>query len=98
MNGTDDYRKRANGNDYRRRVTELVERGWRIEAETGERVTLVRRNAGDPWIHLLLAVLTIWWLFGVPNLLYGAYNYLADSERTVVWKDGETPDSRSDAI
>jgi hypothetical protein len=31
---------------------------------------------------------------GVPNLLYGAYKFVADVERTVVWKDpaaGERP-------
>lgn len=81
---------------YRRRVTELVEAGWRIEAETADRVTLVNREVGSAAGHLLVAVLTIWWTMGVGNLLYGAYKYLADSERTVVWKDGpEEPDDRA---
>lgn len=73
--------------DYRRRVTELVESGWRIESESDDRVTLVDRQFGSATAHLLIAVLTIWWTMGVGNLLYGAYKYLADSERTVVWKD-----------
>lgn len=71
---------------YRREVTDLVEAGWRIEEETADRVTLVKRAYGDPGIHILIAVFTIWWAIGVPNLLYGAYKYLADSDRTIVWK------------
>lgn len=71
---------------YRRDVTEKVEAGWRIEEETAERVTLVKRTVGSPKAHLILAILTIWWAMGVPNLLYGAYKYVSDAERTVVWK------------
>lgn len=78
---------------FRREVTELVETGWRIESETPERVTLVKRNFGTAKNHLIIAVLTIWWLFGLPNVLYAAYKYFDDSERTIVWKDG--PEGRA---
>ena len=71
---------------YRQEVTAMVESGWRIEEETSDRVTLVRRDFGSPGVHLILAVLTIWWLMGVPNLLYAAYKYFTDSQRTIVWK------------
>ena len=77
----------AESESYRRRVTELVETGWRIESETPERVTLVRRNFGSVGTHLVIAVFTIWWLMGIPNLLYAAYKYLDDSDRTVIWKE-----------
>lgn len=70
----------------RREITELVESGWRIESETPERVTLVKRNFGSAQNHLIIAVFTIWWLLGIPNLLYAAYKYFDDSERTIVWK------------
>lgn len=71
----------------RREITELVESGWRIESETPERVTLVKRNFGSAQNHLIIAVFTIWWLLGIPNLLYAAYKYFDDSERTIVWKE-----------
>lgn len=59
-------------------------------------MTLVNREVGSAGGHLLVAVLTIWWTMGVGNLLYGAYKYLADSERTVVWKNGpDGPDERA---
>jgi len=69
------------------RHTAKVETGWRIEEETQDRVTLVQREFGDPGIHLLIAILTIWWAMGVPNLLYAAYRYFTSSQRTVIWKD-----------
>lgn len=74
-------------NTFRREVTELVEDGWHIESETPERVTLVMRNFGSAKNHLIIAVLTIWWLMGIPNVLYAAYKYFDDSERTIVWKE-----------
>jgi len=78
---------------YQRVVTEKVENGWRIDEETADRVVLVKRNLGSLTVHLLLVVLTFWWAMGLPNLLYGAYKYLADSERTVVSKTAAEDDA-----
>lgn len=72
---------------YQREVTAKVESGWKIEEETKDRVTLVKREFGSLGIHLIIAILTIWWAMGVPNLLYAAYKYVTDSQRTIVWKD-----------
>lgn len=83
----------VNDEAVRREITELVESGWRIETETPERVTLVRRNFGSAGVHALIAVFTIWWLMGVPNVLYAAYKYFNDSDRTVVWKDRAARDA-----
>lgn len=88
----------AQTNSYRDEVTAKVESGWRIEEETPDRVTLVRRDFGSPGIHLLIAIFTIWWSMGVPNLLYAAYKYFTASQRTVVWKQptaGDETDSRA---
>lgn len=77
----------AEADAFRREVTELVESGWRIESETPKRITLVKRNFGSARNHLIIALLTIWWLMGVPNVLYAAYKYFDDSDRTIVWKE-----------
>lgn len=78
----------APSDGYRREVTDLVEAGWRIESETQDRVTLVNRTFGTARTHLIIAVLTIWWLMGIPNILYAVYKYFEASERTIVWKNG----------
>lgn len=72
---------------YRQQFTRMIEAGWRVEEDTPDRVTLVKREYGSPGVHLVLAIFTIWWLLGVPNLLYAAYKYFTASKRTVVWKD-----------
>ena len=71
-----------------REIDDAIADGWQIESETPERVVLVRRNYGSLGVHLILAVLTGWWSFGVINLVYGGYKYLNDSQRRVL-RDGE---------
>lgn len=77
---------------YQSEVTQMVEAGWQIETETPERVTLVKRNFGSLAIHLIIAIVTLWWAMGIPNLLYAGYKYVADSERTIIWKEAEGSD------
>lgn len=72
---------------YQRAVTAKIEDGWQIEEETSDRVTLVKRNIGSLTVHLILALFTLWWAMGVPNLLYAAYKYFTDAERTIIWKE-----------
>ena len=74
-------------NSYRREVTNKVESGWKIEEDTRDRVTLIKREFGSPGVHIIIAILTIWWAMGVPNLLYAAYKYYTGSQRTIVWKN-----------
>lgn len=82
---------------YKREVTDLVKAGWRVEEETHDRVTLVNRTVGSARMHLIIAVFTIWWLMGIPNVLYAAYKYFADTERTIVWKESTNMDDSSEA-
>ena len=32
-----------------------------------------KKDWGDPGVHLIIAVLTIWWTFGLANVLYAIY-------------------------
>ncbi|GAA0660246.1 zinc ribbon domain-containing protein [Natronoarchaeum mannanilyticum] len=68
----------------RKRLDAAIADGWQIEQETPDRVVLVRRSYGSVGVHLLLAVFTAWWSFGVFNLLYAGYCYLEESERRVL--------------
>lgn len=69
-----------------REIDELIERGWQIEDEETDRVVMVDRDFGSPASHVVVAVLTIWWSMGVGNVLWGAYNYFANSRRRVLWE------------
>ena len=75
-----------------RQIDDAIADGWRIESETPERVVLVKRNFGSLGVHVVIAVLTGWWSFGVVNLVYGAYKYLNDSQRRVLRDGAACPD------
>lgn len=66
------------------RLDAAIADGWQIEQETPDRVVLVRRSYGSVGVHVLLAVFTAWWSFGMFNLLYAGYCYLEESERRVL--------------
>ncbi|MHC3439630.1 zinc ribbon domain-containing protein [Natrialbaceae archaeon A-gly3] len=71
-----------------REVDDLVAQGWRIEDENADRVVMVDREFGSLFSHVLVAILTIWWTFGLGNVVWGAYNYVNRSRRRVLWEDG----------
>lgn len=70
-----------------RQVDDLVAQGWTIEEETPDRVVMVDREYGSVGSHLLVALLTIWWTMGIGNVLWGAYNYVSNSRRRVLWEE-----------
>ncbi|MFC4436951.1 MULTISPECIES: zinc ribbon domain-containing protein [Natrialbaceae] len=69
-----------------REIDDLVERGWKIEDEGRNRVVMIDREFGSVASHILVAVLTIWWTMGIGNVLWGAYNYVSNSRRQVLWE------------
>lgn len=75
-----------------RQIDDLVAQGWRIEDEDTDRVVMVDREFGSLGSHLIVAVLTIWWTMGLGNLAWGAYKYVTESDRRVLW-EGATPGS-----
>lgn len=70
----------------RREIDDALRAGWKIEDESPDRVVLVKRNFGDLGIHVVIALLTAWWSFGVINGVYAAFKYLNDSRRQVLWE------------
>jgi len=74
----------------RREIDEALQAGYKIEDESTERVVLVKRNYGSLGVHVIIAVLTAWWSFGVVNAVYAAYKHLSDSRRRVLWDSDRT--------
>lgn len=55
--------------------------GWDIDEETPEYV-LLKRNTSTGGGHLLVFLLTVWWTFGIGNLVY----YLMCNEKKKIMK------------
>jgi len=64
-----------------REVDDLVAQGWKIEEETPDRVVLVDRKFGSVISHVLVALPTFWFSMGLGNVVWGAYNYVSNSQR-----------------
>ena len=75
--------------ELQRQIDEAIVEGWRIESETPDRIVLVKREYGNLGVHVLLAVLTAWWSFGLINVAYAAFKYANDSQRRVL-RDSQT--------
>ncbi|PGF15008.1 zinc ribbon domain-containing protein [Natrinema sp. CBA1119] len=71
-----------------REIDDLVAQGWKIEEETPDRVVLVDREFGSVISHVLVALLTFWFSMGLGNVVWGAYNYVSNSQRRVLWEGG----------
>ncbi|GAB3665808.1 zinc ribbon domain-containing protein [Halopiger thermotolerans] len=69
------------------RIARASRDGWQLERDFGDHAVMVRRTFGDVDEHLVVALLTVWWTMGLGNVLYGAYRYVEDAERTVLWPD-----------
>lgn len=70
--------------------------GWSIQKRDEYQVTLQKRTVGSLKVHLVIAVLTIWWAYGVVNLLYSLYAYLWDVDRRVLTTEGEATEDTTD--
>jgi hypothetical protein len=53
-------------------VNHLISQKYEVRKSTPFSVTLKKRNYGSFLGHLVTALLTLWWSFGLINLIYAA--------------------------
>lgn len=70
--------------ELRRRVEDFALDGWDVERDDGDRVVMVDRGIGSPWIHALLFAATT----PLGNLLYAWYSYSPGAQRVELRADG----------
>ncbi|WP_135851324.1 zinc ribbon domain-containing protein [Halorussus salinus] len=70
--------------DLRQRVERYAVEGWDVKRDDGDRVVMVDRTLGSPWIHALLLLATT----PAGNLLYAWYSYSPGAERVELHADG----------
>jgi len=69
---------------FQRMVDDEKTEGWSIAEDGDERVVLIKRKYGTLGGHVLVGLLTIWWTFGIGNVVYAAYKYFGDSDKKVI--------------
>lgn len=68
----------------RRKVEDTEVEGWQVQSEQGDRVVMVKHDYGSLGGHALIALLTVWWTFGIGNALYAAYRYFGKADKKVI--------------
>lgn len=66
--------------EMERTVEDFLTRGYKIKNE-GERSTMLKKkNWGSSGMHIIVAVFTLWWTFGLGNVAYAIYKRLTAEE------------------
>ena len=73
--------------EFQRHLDDKQVEGWEIDEESADRAVLVKRSYGSLGGHFLIALLTIWWTFGIGNTCYAAYKYFVDVDKQVVRRE-----------
>lgn len=72
-------------------VDDFVTQGHEV-IEQGERTTLLRKKSWGSFLgHTIVALLTIWWTFGVGNLVYALIAHYTAEKIMVRIEDQEQP-------
>lgn len=74
-----------------RATDEYITKGYRLTSEGETSTRLKERDWGDSGIHLLIALLTVWWSLGFFNALYAIYSYVTAEEVLITVEDGQEP-------
>ncbi|ADJ15895.1 SHOCT domain-containing protein [Halalkalicoccus jeotgali] len=84
---------------FQRRLDEEYADGWRVAREGETRVVLKNPQYGSAWIHGLIALTTVWFTFGLGNLMYAVYAYLNSPTKLLTEDDCfADPDLDTDAL
>lgn len=61
-------------------IDDFITQGYKVKSQ-GERSTMMKeKDFGSGGMHLVVALLTIWWTLGIGNALYAAYKYFTADE------------------
>ena len=67
--------------DYNDIIHDYLAKGFTLVSYDEKSIYLKKNNHGSFKNHLLLFIFTIWWSFGLVNILYLVYSYFRTSEK-----------------
>jgi hypothetical protein len=59
---------------------DFVTRGYKIRVNRSDSIRLKSRDWGSADDHLVIAVVSGWWTFGLSNILYAVYKHVTAEE------------------
>lgn len=85
-------RRVSDEREMERLIDELITRGYTIKSQGQRSARMKKKEWGGAFNHLVVAGLTIWWTFGLGNILFGIYKRYTAEEVTIKIDD-QGPDS-----
>lgn len=84
---------------FQQRLDEEYTAGWRAVRDSETRVVLRKPDYSSAWLHAIIALFTVWFTFGIANLLYAIYAYLNSPTKLPTEDDCfSDPDHDTDAL
>lgn len=77
--------------EMERSIDEFITRGYKVKSDGATSTRLKKREWGDAGIHLIIAVLSGWWTFGLSNALYAIFRYV-NADEVIIKVDAEQGD------
>lgn len=85
-------RRVENRQEMERSIDEFITRGYRLKSQGERSAKLKDRDWGEAEVHVIIALLSAWWTFGLSNVLYALYRYVNADEVLI-----KVEDDRDDA-
>lgn len=73
--------------EFRKRIAREQAAGWRVKERADDWALLHKPNFGTKDGHVLIAVTTVWWTFGLANAAYALLKYWYDTPTKLVDAD-----------
>lgn len=80
---------------FKRQIEDEETEGWSVGEDGDEKVVMYKAGYGTLGGHVLVGLLTIWWTFGIGNVIYAAYKHWGDRDKKVVRDEHDGPDHQT---
>jgi hypothetical protein len=73
--------------DLQQKIEDAQTEGWTLDKETHQRAVMKKRGFGSIGSHVAIALLTVWWTFGIGNAVWAAHSYFNKGDTKVLRPD-----------
>lgn len=78
--------------ELERSIDEFITRGYVLKSEGERSAKLKDRDWGEAEVHVIIALLSAWWTFGLSNAIYALYKYV-NADEVLIKVESGSPDA-----
>jgi len=76
--------KRVEKDEFENAIEDKETEGYKVASKTDRQAKLVKRSLGKALWHILIFFITVWFTFGIGNLLYFLFAYFVQTDECVI--------------